>query len=198
MTTVAQLLGEFIAAWNAGRRPRIEPYLERLPPPEREELAEQIETFLMIAPEPTYDEQTWAEMVTDPVVVSVAEQSMAQAPKPLPALRERAGLTLQALAERLGFTSTPQRAKAERYLAEIEAGQREPRPRLLERLAHALGVAPDQIGRGAGPIVTGAPALGVPRAAPGAEADERVDVLADALLSDDEDWDAVDELFLGE
>jgi transcriptional regulator with XRE-family HTH domain len=198
MTTVAQQLGEFIAAWNAGRRPRVEPYLERLPPPEREELAEQIETFLMIAPEPTYDEQTWSQMITDPLVVSVAEQSMAMAPKPLPALRERAGLSLRGLAERLGFPGGAQRAKAERYLAEIEAGQREPRPRLLERLAHALGVPPDQIGRGTGPIAAGAPAMGVPRAAPGAEADERIDVLADALLSDDEEWDPVDELFLGE
>ena len=32
MSDVAQILGEFIAAWNAGQRPRLAQYLERVPP----------------------------------------------------------------------------------------------------------------------------------------------------------------------
>jgi transcriptional regulator with XRE-family HTH domain len=195
MSDVAHILGEFIAAWNAGRRPRMASYLERVPPADREELADQIETFLMVAPEPEYDEATWAEMTSDPMISRAAVASMEAAdPQPLPVLRARAGLSVAQLAERLGFTGA-RRTKAERYLAEVESGVLAPRRPLLERLARALGVPAEAIVERAVPDAPAAAA--VFRRAAEAPHDARLDVVADALLSDDEEWDEVDELFLG-
>jgi len=196
MSDVAHILGEFIAAWNAGRRPRMAAYLERVPPADRDALADQIETFLTIAPEPEYDEATWAEMTADPMIPRVAAASLAAAdPQPLAGWRARLGLSLAQVAEGLGFEGA-RRAKAERYLAEVESGALEPRRPLLERLGNVLGVPAEAIARG---VVPGAPpAAAVFRRALEAPHDERLDVIADALLSDDEEWDDVDELFRGE
>lgn len=186
MTDVAHILGEFITAWNAGRRPSLPEYLERVPPADRDELAEQIETFLLVAPEPEYDEATWAEMTTSPTVASVAAASM-EPDAPLATLRERAGLSVAQLAERLGFSGR-QREKAAGYLEDIEAGRRPPSRSLLGRLREILG---ERAGWSEG---FAAGAMGVARAT--VEPAPHIDVLADAALSDDDEYDEVDELFL--
>ena len=192
MTDVAHILGEFVAAWNAGERPRMDAYLDRVPPAERDDLADQIETFILLAPEPEYDESTWAEMTAAPMVASVAAASMeASPPEPLGSVRERAGLTLTQLAERLGFSGA-KRDKAARYLEEVERGTRAPSRSLLERLGGVLGGA---AGGFAAPSPAASPAFGLPRAAGEASEHSRMDPLADALLSDDEEFDEVDRLF---
>ena len=199
MSDVAQILGEFIAAWNAGQRPRLARYLERVPPEQRDELGEQIETFLLLAPEPAYDERTWAEMTADRTVASVAEASMTPEPWPslLPRLRERAGLSIAAVAERLGV-GPPLRDKAELRLEQMESGTVDPRRvsrPLLERLGTILGVPASALDwRGGGPAAS---AAALYRGTAGSPEAQRLDLLADALLSDADEWDEVDELFLG-
>ena len=65
MSTHDQVLSDFIDEWNTGHRPRVREYLARLPDgPERDELADQITTWLEVAPTPAYDEET---RLADPV-----------------------------------------------------------------------------------------------------------------------------------
>ena len=65
MSTVDELLGEFIDAWNAGERPDVEAYLERAPEEEHDELAGGLAAWLHIAPTPAQDRSRpgaiWAE-----------------------------------------------------------------------------------------------------------------------------------------
>jgi len=198
MSQSARILSEFIAAWNAGERPRVDVFLGRVSPAEREELAGQIETFLMLAPEPGYDEETWAAMLADPAAGGIAATSLSAEPWPslLPRLRARAGLSLAEVAERLGI-SREKTPKAIRLLDQMEAGGLDPsRPSrsLLERLGEILGVPSgtlDWRGGGAPP----APALYRAPTAPPAE--QRLDLLTAGLLTDADEWDEVDELFLG-
>ncbi len=92
MSTHEQVLSEFIDAWNQGHRPRVREYLARLPDgPERDELAEQITSWLEVAPTPSYDEETRDEIRREPIVASVLSG-------PVPALRARAGLSISELA----------------------------------------------------------------------------------------------------
>lgn len=201
MNDVAHILGEFIAAWNAGDRPRLGAYLERVPEGDRDELAEQIQTFLMIAPEPEYDEATWSQMTAAPMIARAAAEAMEPEPWPqlLPRLRERARLSLPDVVERLGIGGAG-REKAERLLGEMESGSLDPlRPSrsLLERLAGIFGVSPEALDwRGGGPQpAAAAPALYRMTGEPTPEG--RLGVLADALVADADAWDEVDELFLG-
>ena len=194
MTEIAHLLGEFIAAWNQGQRPRMAAYLERAAPNERDELADRIETFLTIAPDPVYDGSTWAEMVSDPMIERVAHMSMGAAePLPLPALRERAGLSLGQLAAKLGFSGASAK-KAAGVLEEIESGRQEPRAFVLERIAEVLRVPRDAI---TAALPSAPPATGMAfRKGEGADV-RPIDFAASAALSDDDEWDEVDDFFLG-
>ena len=203
MTDVAHILGEFIAAWNAGERPRAADYLERVPPAERDDLADQIRTFMLIAPEPEYSEAAWAEMTAHPSVAAAAAAAFEAEPEPwpslLPRLRERAGLSVRQVADRLGFGD---RDKAAARLEQMERGEldaRRPTRGLLERLAGVLGVDPDALDW------RGVPGLGAPAAPaaalraddPDEEAREQLDLVAEMLLSDDQELDEVDREFLG-
>jgi transcriptional regulator with XRE-family HTH domain len=198
MSDVATVLGEFVAAWSAGERPRPASYLERVAPAERDELGEQIETFLLLAPEPMYPEAAWGEMTADPGVTAIAAAAMVPEPWPslLPRLRQRAGLTLAQVAGRLGLPAEQQR-KAERLLHRMEAGRLDPRRptrTLLQRLADVFGVAPAALDwRGSRPA---APAA-LYRAAGDTPPRRRLDLLAEGLLTEADAWDEVDELFLG-
>ena len=201
MTDVAHTLGEFIAAWNAGERPRVETYLDRVAPADRDELADQIETFLLVAPEPEYSTDTWSQMTADPMVAAAASAAFeAEAwTSLLPRLRERAGVTWAQVAERLGVSN---RAKAVEQLEAMEAGRLDPAMpsrTLLERLADVFGVSAETLDwRGSGYFGAPQAAAGVFRAsAPASEHERRLEYLADALLSEDQEWDDVDELFLG-
>jgi transcriptional regulator with XRE-family HTH domain len=204
MTDVAHILGEFIAAWNAGQRPRMAAYLERVPPAERDDLADQIETFLMVAPEPEYSVEDWAEMTADPMVARVAEAAFAPAeaepwPSLLPRLRERAGVSWGQVAERLGFRD---RERATDLLEQMERGELDPRRptwSLLDRLAKVLGVSPQSLDWRGGLSRPAAPAaLGALRADdPDTEAREQLDTAAEMFLEDDREPDEVEREFLG-
>ena len=93
MSTTEQLLSDFIDAWNAGRRPRVRDYLARLPDgPERDDLADQLTSWLEVAPTPAYSEQTRAEIRRTPAVTRLREATEADAglwPTLVPTLRER-------------------------------------------------------------------------------------------------------------
>ena len=52
MSTVDEILGEFIDAWKAGERPDLDAFLERVPAGDRDELAAGIAAWLHIAPTP--------------------------------------------------------------------------------------------------------------------------------------------------
>ena len=138
-------------------------------------------------------------MTADRTVASVAEASMTPEPWPslLPRLRERAGLSIAAVAERLGV-GAPLRDKAELRLEQMESGAVDPRRvsrPLLERLGTILGVPASALDSAWGrPRRVGRCA--VPRDCRLPEA-QRLDLLAEALLSDADEWDEVDELFLG-
>ena len=98
MSTPEQILSDFIDAWNAGRRPRVRDFLARVPDgPERDELADQITTWLEVAPTPDYDEATRAAIRAEPAVARLLDAADADAglwPTLLPPLRERAGLSV--------------------------------------------------------------------------------------------------------
>ena len=47
-----RILSEFIDDWNAGRRPDVDDYLARVPEGERDELADQLMSFLTFGPPP--------------------------------------------------------------------------------------------------------------------------------------------------
>ena len=202
MTDADRILTEFTAAWSAGERPDPDAYIDRAAPEERHELSRQISMFLAVAPEPEYDAATWAALEADPLAARAAALPLEPEPWPalLPRLRERAGLSVAQLAERLGFAPSPRRDKAARYLERMEAGTLEPArvtETLLERLAGALGVPAGALDWRGFPAAPAAPAAAAPapvyRGAPA----EAVNVLADALLSGPDPWDEVDELFLG-
>lgn len=200
MSTVASTLGEFIAAWNAGERPRARDYLARVPSADREALADQIESFLMLAPEPEYGEAAWADITSPASVRAAAAAAMEPEPWPslLPRLRARAGLTIAQVAERLGV-EPQRRAKAERRLAEMEGGELDPsRPSrtLLERLSTILGVSAAALDWRGEPFGEASVAPALLRATSPVAPGQAIDLLADGLLTDDE-WDEVDELFLG-
>jgi len=151
MTQIEQLLGEFIDAWKAGERPDVDAYLQRIPEAERDALAEQLMTWLSVAPAPAYDEATRASIAADPALrAAVAE--LAAATEPLPArvhaLRERAGLSIadlaRAVAEAFGLGA--QEARTTGYLERLEGGELDATRlsrRLCAALARILGVDAD-------------------------------------------------------
>jgi transcriptional regulator with XRE-family HTH domain len=197
MTDTALVLSEFIAAWQAGERPRLGDYLKRVPESEQRELAEQIQLYISIAPEPDYSAEAWSEMIADPMIASVAAAAMEPEPWPelLPRLRMQAKMSLKDIAIQLGLRGAAA-SKAERFLGEMESGELEPTAptrTLLERLAAILNVAPEALDW-RGRTAPGAPALALYRAS--AEASDDLDLVVGGLLADG-GWDDVDELFLG-
>jgi len=145
MSSTEQVLSEFIDAWNAGRRPRALEYLARVPDgPERDELAEQIGTWLEIAPTPEYDPGTRAQIRGEPAVRHVFEAVGDDAglwPAVIPQLRARTGLSIRQIAARLverfevGGGSEDRAAE---YLERMERGELEA-ARVSRRLLDALG-----------------------------------------------------------
>jgi transcriptional regulator with XRE-family HTH domain len=207
MTETDRLLSDFIDAWNAGRRPRVQDYLARAPDDARNELAEQLTTFLEYAPTPAYDEATMAELMADPAVVAAAEAFESEAglwPALLPRLREQARLTLGDVAGRLAdaLGLVGREAKTEAYLSRMEAGTLDPggvSRRVLEALGRILRVDPGDLDR-AGAFGVAEPAPALLRSDPGtAPSVAHLEVLADALAASapGEEWDEVDHLFRG-
>src|SRR3954453_19421293 len=67
-TTREQVLSEFIDAWNAGQRPDVDDYIARVREADGRELADQLVTFLRVAPTPDYSHEALAEIRPAPIV----------------------------------------------------------------------------------------------------------------------------------
>lgn len=207
MTDIATVLGDFIDAWNAGRRPEVDDHLARVAEADRDELRRQIAMWLQVAPDPEYDEATRAEITADPVLLAALAAGR-QTAEPwaarLRAMREQAGLAVEQVAERLagalGLTGGRQRTAD--YLARAEAAaldETRVSRRLIDALASVLGVDRDDV----------APAWGMPPTA--AQFYRREAGLSDAAMLEQEfdalsraarvpapePLDELDRLFLG-
>lgn len=148
MSSPEQVLSEFIDDWNAGRRPRVLDFLERVAAgTERDALAGQIGAWLEVAPTPAYDEATRAGIRQEPRVRAVLDSGDAGLwPSLLPSLRERRGLGVRDLAARVveafGLRAADE-DRTVRYLESLERGELAPAQlsrRLLDALGRALGV----------------------------------------------------------
>ena len=204
MTAADRILSEFIDAWRAGTLPDAGAYVDRAPPAEQAELAGAIETFMAVAPEPDYDDDAWATLTTDPAVTRIAdavEDDAAEAwSSLLPRLRARHGLSLDglatALSQRLGVTGREPKTRA--YLDDLEHDRLVPgriSRRLLDALAGVLGAPAAWLERvGTAPA---APSGALYRRQGEGTIEQRLEVIADAMLADADDWDEVDELFQG-
>jgi transcriptional regulator with XRE-family HTH domain len=199
MSDTDHVMSEFIRAWERGERPDVDDYLARVAADARDELSGQITTYLMVAPEPEYDDDAFAALHADPVAQRIAGMRFDE-PEPwpslLPRLRARAGLTWAAVAERLGVSSP---VRAERYLERMESGDHDPirvSETLLERLGRILGVGADVLAWRGGPAASATPLF---RSAPAPAASmppPDLEALADLAMTPASP-DDVDELFLG-
>ena len=98
MVSIDRVLSEFIDDWNAGRRPQVDAYLERVPEAERAELADQLVSWLQVAPTPRYDEAGRAAVAAEPIARASTAAMAREAgrwPELLPRLRERAALSVR-------------------------------------------------------------------------------------------------------
>jgi hypothetical protein len=142
MTSIDMVLGEFIDAWKAGQRPEVDEYLARVPESDRDELAEQLLSWLSVAPTPAYDEATRAQISADPALVA-AVHALDAVSLPLPervaTLRSRAGLAIADVASRLAatFGLGGQEARTAEYLEQLEDDELDS-SRLSQRLCDAL------------------------------------------------------------
>lgn len=204
MTTVGRALGEFIDAWNAGRRPDVEEYLERVPAAERDELAAHLGIWLEVAPVPAYDAETLAQIAREPALRAALDRS-GEALRPLaarlPELRARRGLGVRDLARRVvelfGLTGE-ERAAA--YIEQLERGELDATrlsQRLLDALAAILGADRDVLAPGRAAVSGGQSLFRARDDAPRSVADD-IDALSRAALARaPEQMDELDRLFLG-
>lgn len=209
-----QLFSDFVDAWNAGHRPQLADYLARLEDDTaRREFAEQIVTFIDLAPPPAYSEQARAAIQAEPAVARVLAAAGGEGglwPELLPELRARSSLSLAGLAarvrERFSLADTEQERTAG-FLSQMESGELEPAGvsrRLLDALGELLDTTAERLaeagtfGRGLRPAAAGGAHLfraDGPAAAPMA-AD--LTVLSDAARAPAPPrLDEVERLFLG-
>ncbi|HUR86237.1 MAG TPA: hypothetical protein VMY78_12920 [Solirubrobacteraceae bacterium] len=206
MTSIQQILGEFIDAWNAGRRPDVDAYLRRAPEAERDELAAELATWLEIAPTPAYDDAARGAICEEPAL-RAALDAAAEIRSPLavrlPRLRARSGLAIRDVARRLvAIFGVEDEQRAAGYLEQIERDELDPgrlSRRLLDALAAILGADRDQ-------LTPGPPAFAAGQAFFRADDDadrwiaEDIDVLSRAALAPapaSRPMDELDRLFLG-
>jgi hypothetical protein len=200
------ILGEFMDAWAAGRRPDVDAYLARAPETEREDLARQIHAYLLLAPAPALDDGQRAaiagEALTEAVVAMPDEAGLW--PALLPSLRHRIQLRrddlVARLAAALGVGEAEQ--KVARYYHGMEAGTLDPAGvsrRVLAALAALLGVEVGELeeaGAYEGFRATG-PQVAFGRALEASEAPLMAASPAAGAGAAEEPWDTVDELFRG-
>jgi len=211
MSDVDAVLSRFIEEWNAGRRPSVEGYLDQVPEgAARDDLADQISTFLTYAPTPRYDVAAMAKLLDEPAVQAAASafESEGSAWRTLlPGLRKRAGLSPSELAAEVldvAGLGDEGRDKATRHLEAMERGELDATSvsdRLLAVLGRVLRMDYADLVRTGMPGAGPAPAGAVFRREPGEgeELEARLDLAADALATPapDAEWDEVDELFFG-
>jgi hypothetical protein len=153
MSAIDRILSDFVDDWNAGRRPQVPEYLDRAAPPERDELAARLAEWLVVAPSPGLDDAARAAVRAEAplqAALRAIESESGLWPELLPRLRERAGLRLGELAERVtrafGLAGHEDRAAA--YLERMEAGELDAARvsrRLLDVLGRALGVGGEEL-----------------------------------------------------
>jgi transcriptional regulator with XRE-family HTH domain len=211
MSDVDALLSRFVEEWNAGRRPSVEDYLDQAPEgAARDDLADQISTFLSYAPTARYDEAAMAQLLEEPAVQAAATAFEAEGSAwraLLPRLRKRAGLSQSDLAaevlEAAGLGDEG-RDKAARHLEAMERGELDATSvsdRLLAVLSRVLRMNRADLVRTGMPGAGPAPASAMFRREPGEgnDLEARLDLAADALATPAPaaEWDEVDELFFG-
>lgn len=209
-----QLFSDFVDAWNAGRRPQVRTYLERAADDaSREALAEQLDTFLDVAPTPDYSDAARAEIRASPMlarVLAAADQEGGLWPQLLPELRASRRLSLAELAARVRARFSLPEAEQERtaeLLGRMETGELEPAGvsrRLLDALGDLLGVSPARLAeagsfaRGLQPAAAGAGHLFRAEGDAGAPMAADLSVLADAARAPaPPPLDELERLFLG-
>ena len=215
MAEIQRLIEEFAADYEAGRVADPEQFLERVEPDRRQELAEQLDRYLMTAPPRKWDPDAFqgslAQRAVERVYESIEGVSGAW-PEILPRLRNQARIKRAKLVERLaaalGFTAEPQVAKVSNYYNRMEHGLLPAAGvsgRVIDALASILGVESEQLraagsrqGEGPGGMQTAFARMAYPNAEPidtGVDADE---ALAEVAAHDAEaERDEIDELFLG-
>ena len=126
MTTIDEILGEFIDAWKAGQRPDVDAYLERVPAGERDELAAQLATWLADRPDAraTTTRRPRGHRARSPACARRVERADAARRRCRSAsrrLRERAGLAVRDVAARLaGVFGLADESARPRYLERLE------------------------------------------------------------------------------
>ena len=153
MSTIDRLFSDFVDAWNRGEDPRVEDALARAAPGERDALGAMLRDWLAIAPTPALRPDAAAAVAADPLLRAVLDATGRDAgawPELLPRLRERAGLTLRAVAERLTavFGLRGQEERAIARLEQMEQGELDASRvsrRLLDALGTVLGVPGEEL-----------------------------------------------------
>lgn len=205
-TSSESLLSEFIDAWSSGRRPDVEAFLTRAPSAEREQLADEIHTFLTHAPTPRFSDEVREQLRAEPLTRAIEQMpsELGMWPTLLPTLRKRARLRRDQLVAGLAgvLGAEGSEVKVGRYYHGMESGTLDPSGvsrRVLDALAGLLGVS-------SGELEEAGAFRGFHRAGPQAAFGRTYDVAsgelqamsAPASAADDrEGWDEVDELFMG-
>jgi transcriptional regulator with XRE-family HTH domain len=189
---IDQVLSDYIDAWNAGRRPEVDAYLERVPEGEREELAACLDAWLTLAPVPDFPAPARKAIRADPRL-RAALAATKRPPGPLLALRRRAGLGLEELAARVtaAFGLAGEEPRTAGYLERLEHGELD-ESRLSRRL---LGVLSTALGAELRPP---SPAAGMLFRGEGQSLAVELEALSRAALEPaPPPMDALDRLFLG-
>ena len=204
------VLSEFIDAWNAGQRPDVDDYLARVPDSERGELADQLVTFLSVAPTPDYSDEALDAIRADPIVAAALRAPAERGgllPSLLATLRKRFSLTTPQLAGALVRElelPDEKTTKTASYLDQLERGQLEPSRvsgKVFDALGRLFGVPRDEL-EGAGDLGSWT----MPAATPAFRAEDdaakaaapHLDLLAEGLATPGSAGrDEVDDLFLG-
>lgn len=169
MAEIKRLIEEFAADYEAGRAVQPAQLLARVDPARRQELAEELDRYLMTAPTRRWDPEAFegslAQRAVERVYESIEGVSGAW-PEVLPRLRNRARIKRATLVERLagalGFRAAPQVDKVGDYYNRMEHGLLPASGvsgRVVEALAAILGTDPEALraagmrrGEGTGPV----------------------------------------------
>lgn len=207
MTDLDRLLSEFIDEWNAGARPSVRGYLDRVNDDrDRSQLASRITAFLDVAPIPTYAPTALDDARVGGLVRAAASAFEARKsgwPALLPRWRAAAGLTLEQLADRVLESAGLEGAdheKAAGYLRSMERGGLDAgsmAERAMNAIARTLGVNARDFVRAGQPshAIAAGPVFRAVDSGVTDHVGDRLTGLADALVSPAEP-DAVDEFFL--